>query len=56
MPDIVRAVLLSDVGGPELDEVCQRLNSFAGHDFAELPLATARWARQRSKARAGGAG
>ena len=49
MPDIVRAVLLSDVGGPELDAVCQRLNSFAGQDFAELPLATATWARQRSR-------
>jgi hypothetical protein len=55
MPDIVRAVLLSDVGGPELDAVCQRLNSFAGHDYAELALATATWARQRSRAGPSGA-
>ncbi|MFC7487909.1 DUF4304 domain-containing protein [Knoellia sp. CPCC 206453] len=48
MRDIVLAVLLTDVGGPELDEVCQRLDQRAGRDYSELPLATASWARRRA--------
>ncbi|MDF2091605.1 DUF4304 domain-containing protein [Knoellia sp. 3-2P3] len=55
MRDIVRAVLLTEVGGTELQEACQRLDSWAGHDFAELPLATASWARRRGASLGGSA-
>lgn len=48
MRDIVFAVLLTDVGGPELNDVCQRLDQWAGRHFSELPLATASWARRRA--------
>lgn len=48
MRDIVLAVLLTDVGGPELDDVCRRLDQWAGRDFSELPLTTASWARRRA--------
>lgn len=48
MRDVVLAVLLTDVGGPELDDVCRRLDQWAGREFSELPLATASWARRRA--------
>ncbi|MFC7488129.1 DUF4304 domain-containing protein [Knoellia sp. CPCC 206453] len=48
MRDVVLAVLLTDVGGPELDKVCRRLDQWAGREFSELPLTTASWARRRA--------
>lgn len=51
MKDMMVAALLSDPGGPDLEEVCRRLDEFAGRDYSDLPLATAAWARHRAGAR-----
>jgi hypothetical protein len=48
MKDMMLAALLSDVGGKDLEEVCRRLDEFAGHDYSDLPLATAASAWQRA--------
>jgi hypothetical protein len=56
MRDMVEAVLLTEMGGPELEEVCQRLDQFAGRDFSDLPLATASWARNRARSMSLGEG
>jgi hypothetical protein len=50
MKDMILAALLSDVGGKDLEQVCRRLDKWAGRDYSDLPLATATWARQRAAA------
>jgi hypothetical protein len=50
MKDMILAALLSDVGGKDLEQVCRRLDKWAGRDYSDLPLATAAWARQRAAA------
>jgi hypothetical protein len=49
MTDVILGVLLSDVGGPELDAVCDRLDRFDGAvGWREVSTATAAWARTRA--------
>ena len=51
--DVGLAVLLSDVGGDELDEVCDRLLATDGpRPWREHAAAVVRWARARARAQA----
>ena len=48
--DQALAVLLSDEGGPELEEVCERLDAFDGAvGMREVSRRTASWARSRAQ-------
>lgn len=46
--DLMLAVLLSQVGGYELDEVCRRLDALPGRASSDLAHRTATWARERA--------
>jgi hypothetical protein len=49
MKDVVMAVLLSEVGGRELDAVCERLDRFDGAEgWREVSVATVAWAKDRA--------
>lgn len=46
--DVVQAVLLTDIGGPELRDVCQRLEQYdPREESSATPLHTAAWCRKR---------
>jgi hypothetical protein len=52
MRDVALAVLLSDIGGPELDLVCDRLTRFRGAPgWQNVSTATAAWATDRASSR-----